>query len=703
VRQPFFQEKKLSPEEFERYKKEGRCFSCGSKDHLGHDCPRKKGFNQNSQPKPNAPAQNNENNARAVSRSNLIHQRYQPLRLEEIARPSVNLIEEIMPGEKDNHLLKAAGLVGDHQAIFLFDDGSTHNFLSDQLASSLGILPSKDAPSFQAKGAFENQSFKCFLVKDVRIHIQGYVDHLDFIIGPISGADAIIGINWRRQHMTKIDYESDTISFAKGSCQISICASQPGHMIPIVNHTRISKDVKQCIGIYLLYINPIEEDKSYNVLNNSNMKRKALIDSYENIFTEDLPSSLPPKRDEDHRIDIVPGSSPPSRGPYRTSPAQHEELKKQVEDMLQRGLIRPSSSPFSSPSILVGKKDGSYRLCVDYRALNKITVKNRFPIPRIDDIFDRLRGAKIFNKIDLKSGYHQIRIVDEDIHKTAFRTPFGFYEYMVLPFGLTNAPATFSRIMEKAFRPHHGYAIVFFDGILIFSNSEEEHYTHLKAIFECLKVNSLLINRKKSEFFLEEIAYLGHIITRNGIMMDQKKIQSVIDWPTPRDVHDVKSFLGMCAYYRKFISHYSEIASPMHELTKKSVSFHWAEKQIESFIKLKQAIVSRPVLIIPDFTKPLTVIADASELGLGAVLAQGGHPIAYESRKFNKTEKEYVVYDKELLAVVHALRVWKHYLMATDFLVYTNHQSLRHFLTQKHELSCHVKWATFFQNFWFSI
>ncbi|MCO5601836.1 hypothetical protein L7F22_055961 [Adiantum nelumboides] len=251
---------------------------------------------------------------------------------------------------------------------------------------------------------------------------------------------------------------------------------------------------------------------------------------------------------------------------------------KQVTELLEKGLIRPSSSPYCSPVLLVQKKDGTFRMCVDHRSLNKITIKNRFPIPRIDDILDKLQGARIFSRIDLKSGYHQIRIAPEDVHKTAFRTTFGLYEFLVMPFGLTNAPASFNRMMDRIFRPYRKFTGVFFDDILVFSETEEEHKKHLDIVFQELRKNELHINAKKSEFFLNKIHYLAHIVSHNQVRMDPAKIQVIKDWPPLTTVHDVRSFLGLCSYYRRFIRGFAHVAAPLHDLTKKRIPFYWGPR-----------------------------------------------------------------------------------------------------------------------------
>ncbi|MCO5595276.1 hypothetical protein L7F22_049317 [Adiantum nelumboides] len=230
------------------------------------------------------------------------------------------------------------------------------------------------------------------------------------------------------------------------------------------------------------------------------------LNQFQYVFIHDIPGELPPKRgNDDHAIELLPGRSPPNKPPYRVSQAQQEKIMRQVNELVEKGMVRPSSSPFCSPILLVHKKDGTYRMCVDYRALNRITIKNRFHVPRIEDLFDKLQGSTYFSRIDLKSGYHQIRIVDEDILKTVFCTTFGLYEYHVMPFGLTNALATFNRMMEQIFRPHRSFIGVFFDDIIIYFKSIEEYKKHLQVIFQALRDNKLFINQKKSEFFLQEI------------------------------------------------------------------------------------------------------------------------------------------------------------------------------------------------------
>ncbi|MCO5558306.1 hypothetical protein L7F22_011885 [Adiantum nelumboides] len=311
----------------------------------------------------------------------------------------------------------------------------------------------------------------------------------------------------------------------------------------------------------------------------------------------------------------------------------------QVNELLQKGHIQPSSSLFCSPVLLVQKKDGSWRMYFDYRALNKITVKNKFPIPCIDDVLDRLQGASFFSRIDLKSGYHQIRVNPADVPKTAFRTTFGLYEFMVLPFGLTNATATFNCMMDIIFRPLRHYVGTFFDDMIVFSKSEAEHMEHLRAVFEMLRKERLVVNGKKSEFFMEEIHFLGYIVSKVGARMDPTKIKAIQDWPEPVNLHEVRSFLGLCSYYHRFTGLFAEIATPLHDLTCKGVVFRFGERQQQAFKLLKEKLTTEPVLILPDLRKSFQVQCDACGSSIGAVLMQYGHVIAYESKVLRGSEK----------------------------------------------------------------
>ncbi|GJU11669.1 putative reverse transcriptase domain-containing protein [Tanacetum coccineum] len=309
-----------------------------------------------------------------------------------------------------------------------------------------------------------------------------------------------------------------------------------------------------------------------------------------------------------------------------------KELSEQLQELSDKGFIRPSSSPWGAPVLFVKKKDGSFRMCIDYRELNKLTVKNRYPLPRIDDLFDQLQGSSIYSKIDLRSGYHQLRVREQDIPKTAFRTRYGHYEFQVMPFGLTNAPAVFMDLMNRVCKPYlDKFVIVFIDDILIYSKDEKEHEEHLKAILELLKKEKLYAKFSKCEFWIPKVQFLGHVIDSRGIHVDPAKIESIKDWASPKTPTEIRQFLGLAGYYRRFIEGFSKIAKSMTKLTQKGIKFDWGEKGENVFQLIKQKLCNAPILALPEGSEDFVVYYDASHKGLGAVLMQREKVIAYAS------------------------------------------------------------------------
>ena len=305
-------------------------------------------------------------------------------------------------------------------------------------------------------------------------------------------------------------------------------------------------------------------------------------------------------------------------------------------------------------------------------------------LPRIDDLFDQLQGALVFSKIDLQSGYHQLKVKEDDIQKTAFRTRYGHYEFLVMPFGLTNAPAAFMDLMNRVFKDYlDQFVIVFIDDILIYSRSVEEHVEHLQIVLNILKKKQLYAKFKKCEFWLEKVAFLGHVVSKDGISVDPSKVEAVSKWPQPTTVSEIRSFLGLAGYYRRFVEGFSKIASSLTNLTRKNVKFQWTDACERSFKELKQRLVSAPILAIPTSSGGLVVYSDASKCGLGCVLMQNGRIIAYASRQLKDYEKNYPTHDLELAAIVFALKIWRHYLYGERCEIYTNHKSLKYFFTQK--------------------
>ncbi|GJY18678.1 putative reverse transcriptase domain-containing protein, partial [Tanacetum coccineum] len=372
-----------------------------------------------------------------------------------------------------------------------------------------------------------------------------------------------------------------------------------------------------------------------------------VIHDFPKVFPDDLPG-LPPHRQVEFKIDLVLGATPVARAPYRLAPSKMKELSNQLQELLEKGFIRPSSSPWGALVLFVKKKDEIFRMCIDYRELNKLTIKNRYPLPRIDDLFDQLEGSSVYSKIDLRSGYHQLCIREEDIPITTFRTRYGHYEFQMMPFGLTNAPAMFMDLMNRVCKPYlDKFMIVFIDDILIYSKNKEEHEEHLNTILHLLKEEKLYAKFSKCDFWLDYVQFLGHVIDSKGVHVDPAKIEG-----------------------------FSLIAKPLTKLTQKNQKYEWGEEEEEVFQMLKQKLCSAPILALPDGTKDFVVYCDASLKGYGAVLMQREKVIAYASRQLKTHEENYMTHDLDLCAVVFTLRLWRHYLYGTKCVVYTDHKSL---------------------------
>ncbi|GJW07847.1 putative reverse transcriptase domain-containing protein [Tanacetum coccineum] len=378
---------------------------------------------------------------------------------------------------------------------------------------------------------------------------------------------------------------------------------------------------------------------------------------FSEVFPEDLPG-LPLARPVEFQIDLILGAAPVSRAPYRLAPSEMKELSEQLQELSNKGFIRPSSSPWGAPVLFVKKKDGSFRMCIDYRELNKLTVKNRYPLPRIDDLFDQLQGSSIYSKIDLRSGYHQLRVREQDILKTAFRTRYGHYEFQVMPFGLTNAPAVFMDLMNRVCKPYlDKFVIVFIDDILIYSKNKTEHEEHLKAILELLKKEKLYAKFSKCEFWIPKVQFLSYIIDSRGIHVDPAKIESIKDWASPKTLTEIRQFLGLTGYYRRFIKGFLKIAKSMTKLTQKGIKFNWGEKEEIFFQLIKQKLCSAPILDLPERSKDFVVYCDASHKGLGVMLMQREKVIAYASRQLKIHKNNYTTHDLELGSMVFALKI----------------------------------------------
>lgn len=566
----------------------------------------------------------------------------------------------------------------------LIDTGATHCFIDRAFATTHGFHIHHDKGEVICAGdtIADIQGFTT-----VTLRIQNFKDTIRMYVMdlPSQGNLAIIlGQTWLSKYMANISYPSQCITYIhNGRADKLYCQKTKNKQAYTVKYgclslaqfckARKSKRAK----VFMVSVNKVSFGTE-----GLNEQIKPLVNEYKDIF-EKLPSGLPPMRGIGHTIDT--GSSLPiSKPAYRLSPKEKEEVNRQVTELLERGLIRPSHSPYGSPVLFVQKKDGSLRMCIDYRAINKVTAKDKYPLPRIDDLMDKLKDARCFSSLDLQSGYHQIRIADQDIEKTAFRTHEGLYEFLVLPFGLTNAPAAFQREMKAIF-DRLPFVLVYLDDILIYSNSQEEHVQHLKQVLQLLRINKLYAKLSKCEFLTDKAKFLGHVIGPNGIQADPDKVSAIEKWPVPTDAAQLRSFLGLANHMTRFIKDFSVMAAPLHDLLKPKVKFDFmaSSAAMEAFAMVKRAMCNAPVLIIADDKKPFELVCDACGYGIGAVLLQDERPVAFYSYKMNAAEKNYPTGEQELLAVVKSLQHWRYYLEGCAKLTVVTDHKPNTFLTTK--------------------
>jgi hypothetical protein len=594
-------------------------------------------------------------------------------------------------------MIEVEGMINNQTLAILIDSGASHNYIDPNMVENFQLPRSKHGKSWLVQLDIRARRKVNEMVKSCLIDMNGLNTRADLNILPLGSYDCLIGMDWLDPHHALLDCHKKTFT----------CLDEEGNQRKVqgiprevtvreISALQLKKCYRRGCQIFAAHMEETPKEKVPNLENYAAMKE------FEDVFKE-VPG-LPPRRNIDFSIDLMPGVAPVSKTPYRMSTLELKELQMHLEEILKKGYIRLSVSPWGAPVLFVKKKDGTLRLCIDFRQLNKVIVKKKYPLPRIDDLFDQLKDARIFSKIDLRLGYHQVRIKEEDINKTTFRTRYGHYEFTVVPFGLSNALAIFICLMNGVFREYlDKFVIVFLDVILIYSKSKEDHEHHLRMVLQVLREHQLFAKFRKCSFYQKQIHYLGHIISKDGIAVDLEKVEAIREWSTPTNVTEVRSFMGLAGNYRRFIGGFSKIEHPITSLQRKSMKFQWMMDCEKSFQHLKQLLTSAPILRIPDPNEDFIVCRDACNEGLGGVLSQNGFMICYESRKLNEHERNYATHDLELAAIVHALRKWRHYLMGKRFELRTYHNGLKYLFDQPNINDRQSRWLEFLSKYNFDI
>lgn len=569
----------------------------------------------------------------------------------------------------------------------LVDSGCDGNLLDREFASRYGIQSAPlDKPIHAVSLEATSLSTITHISEPVKLVISGnHSEMIRFYLFTSPNNPVVLGKPWLKLHDPHISFRSGSIRAWGVDCHSNCLRSAP---FPDNNSVSASK-----IAVDLSLIPSEYHDLA------------AVFDKSEAV-------SLPPHRPYDCAIELIPNHTLPSGRLYSISLPEQRALKEYISSSLASGIIRPSTSPLAAGFFFVAKKDGSLRPCIDYRQLNEITVKNKYPLPLLASTFEPLAEASVFSKLDLRNAYHLIRIREGDEWKTAFNTPFGHFEYLVLPFGLTNAPAVFQCLVNDVLRDMiNVFCVVYLDDILIFSKNHRDHVKHVRLVLQRLLENRLFVKAEKCVFHTDSVEFLGHIVQEGNVTTDPRKVQAVLDWPVPQSRTELQRFLGFANFYRKFIRGFSSIAAPLCSLTSTKSVFAWSPEAGRAFDLLKKAFVSAPVLCFPDISRPFFVEVDASDSGIGAVLSQKDevsgktHPCAFFSRKLSPAEHNYAVGDRELLAMYAALVEWRHWLEGAKFpfFVFTDHKNLVFIKNVKRVSARQARWATFFSRFRFSI
>ncbi|CAL1379503.1 unnamed protein product [Linum trigynum] len=645
----------------------GLCYKCGDKYFHGHVCTKKRQLHVLQADEPLFPSEEEEG-----------AEEFQDAELE------VSL-QSMGSGFAGNSLLIPA-TSGRREVTVLIDTGSSHTFLNSLRAQELNCESENIAP-MRVKVASGHTLLSDSVCRGFSWKMQGEEFAFDVRTLELPAHDLVLGWDWLETISPfQVDLKKRQLTFDWKGRSLTLQGLTKEGQCKMISGRALQQILRKSESHIMGVVFPIEAKPPPTP---TPAFLEPVLSQFSDVFA--TPTSLPPSRAFDHAIPLLPNTKPINIRPYRFPHHQKKVAEKMVGEMLQSEFIQESHSPYASPVLLIGKKDGTWRFCVDYRELNAATIKDKFPIPHIEDLMDELHGAIIFSKLDLRAGYHQIRMKPEDQYKTAFRTQQGHYEFRVMPFGLTNAPATFQALMNHVFARHlRKFILVFFDDILVYSSSAEEHEQHLTITLQLLRQHQLYAKESKCSFGQSQVEYLGHIISGDGVSTDPGKIEAMRNWPRPQSIKGLRGFLGLTGYYRKFVKHYGDISQPLTELLCKN-GFVWNAAAEEAFAALKTAMMTAHVLALPDFSRPFVLETNACGVGVGAVLSQGGRPLAYFSKALCVKNQGLSTYEKEYLAVLLAVDHWRHYLEGRTFTILTDHESLKFLMGQKVHTAIHKK------------
>ena len=617
----------------------------------------------------------------------------------------------------------------------LVDSGATLNLVHQAVVANLGLKPQPCSP-VKVRLANGQPLPICDQQITLDFTIAGIRNSQTFLVAPIGIHSMILGMPWLETTNPSIDWRTKTLTLPSSPDHSCSSTPIPAPRVSTPVRTRITTPAltptptpvltptpvptpatpapkPPSIGlttridrddiVFLLYLDEVYDLSSVSP-NDSVPPIPEIPPEYLELseaFSKTKAQTLPPHRGHlDHSIPLEDGAKPTFGPIYNLSELELETLKTYIDENLTKGFIRPSSSPFGAPVLFVKKPHGGLRLCVDYRALNRVTIKNRYPLPLISQLLDRLKGKKFFTKLDLRDAFNLIRIALGEEYKTAFRTRYGQFEYLVMPFGLHGAPGTFQSYVNHVLREFiDQFCVVYLDDILIFSDSLEEHIQHVRQILERLLEHGLYVKLEKCLFHARQVSFLGFVISQQGISMEPDRIATIVDWPVPESVHDIQVFLGFANFYRRFIEGYSRVVLPVTQLLRKNTKFNWSPSAQAAFDTIKERFTTGPVLRHFDPTLPSTLHTDASGAAISGIISQPHdgllHPVAFWSRKMTPAECNYDIHDCEMLAIVESMKHWRHYLEGAQHPVriLSDHKNLEVFMSTKLLNRRQARWA----------